>query len=132
MTMVDPFKVAPGFDDLPVEDLGEGITLDSIYPPEEIAEFRAHGLGDDAIWNLTRKQRYEILGIETFQRAPAQEFLAANNIQLKNYNPGQHYTTCPDCSAGRSKAHQKTKCLSVKIDDKGACWHCHNCGWSGP
>src|SRR5262249_55391172 len=42
MTMVDPFKVAPGFDDLPVEDLGEGITLDSIYPPEEIAEFRAH------------------------------------------------------------------------------------------
>jgi len=54
---------------------------------------------------------------------PAQELLEQNGIRLKNYNPGQHSTTCPECS----KAH-----LSVKIDDKGATWYCHHCGWKGP
>jgi hypothetical protein len=48
--------------------------------------------------------------------------------------PGKdrHYTTCPKCSAGRSRAHQKTPCLSINIDAKGATWCCHHCGWSGP
>src|SRR5262249_54103199 len=56
----------------------------------------------------------------------------ANGIKLNNYAPGQHSTTCPRCTAKRSKANQTTPCLSIKIDDKGACWHCNHCRWSGP
>src|SRR5262245_61246656 len=62
----------------------------------------------------------------------AQELLEANHIRLKNYAPGEHSTICPECSAKRSKAHQKTPCLSIKIDADGATWCCHHCGWSGP
>jgi len=61
-----------------------------------------------------------------------QELLEDNGIQLKSYAPGNHSRTCPRCSAKRSKMHQKTECLSVKIDAKGATWYCHHCGWSGP
>src|SRR6516225_9352132 len=60
----------------------------------------------------------------------AQELLTANGIHLKNYNPGNHTSICPQCSQDRKK--KKTKCLSVRIDDDGACWHCHHCGWIGP
>jgi hypothetical protein len=31
----------------------------------------------------------------------------------------------------RKEAHQKLKCLSVKIDAEGVWWHCNHCGWSG-
>src|SRR5262249_1056838 len=120
------------FFSLPVEDLGEGITLDSLFPPEEIAALRARGYTDDAIFELTRKQACEILGIETWQRATAQELLEANHIRLKNYNPGKHSTICPQCWDERSRAGQKKKCLSVKIDNDGECWHCNHGGWSGP
>src|SRR5215831_16877769 len=63
MTQVetDSFKVAPEFADLPLEDLGEGITVEHLYPPEEIAALRAHGLTDDAILELTQEQEREIL-----------------------------------------------------------------------
>src|SRR5262249_3394044 len=37
---------------------------------------------------------------------------------------------CPKCSHDRKK--KKLKCLSVKIDADGACWHCNHCEWSGP
>src|SRR5262249_22808822 len=49
-----------------------------------------------------------------------------------SYNPGEHNLICPKCSHKRKPANQKTKCLSVKIDDKGATWYCHNCNDSGP
>jgi hypothetical protein len=65
-------------------------------------------------------------------RLTAQELLNTNGIYLKSYAPGQRSTTCPKCSATRSKTHQKTPCLSVKIDADGACWHCNHCGQSGP
>jgi Protein of unknown function (DUF3631) len=61
-----------------------------------------------------------------------QELLNKNGITLDHYGPGSFYTICPQCSAGRSAAHRKTKCLSVKIDDDGICWNCHHCGWVGP
>jgi Virulence-associated protein E len=61
-----------------------------------------------------------------------QELLETNGIQLKSYAPGNYSHTCPECSAKRSKVHQKTECLSVKIDAKGATWYCHHCGLSGP
>src|SRR5262249_54515154 len=59
-----------------------------------------------------------------------EQLLAANGIQLDNYKPGQHYATCPQCSATRKKASDK--CLGVKVDDKGACWRCNHCDWTGP
>jgi hypothetical protein len=62
----------------------------------------------------------------------AQELLATAGIPLKSTRPGNHYTTCPQCSAKRSKAHQSLKVLGVKIDERGATWHCNHCGWSGP
>src|SRR5262249_18047704 len=61
-----------------------------------------------------------------------QELLENNGIQLKSYAPGDYSSTCPGCSAKRSKVHQKTECLSVKIDARGATWYCHHCGLSGP
>jgi hypothetical protein len=60
----------------------------------------------------------------------AQELLNTNGIYLKNYDLGNHTSICPKCSHDRKK--KKTECLSVRIDDKGACWNCHHCGWSGP
>ena len=130
------FKVAEGFEDLfdPNVSLGDGITLDSIYPPETLAALRGSGLTNDAIWKLSTKEAHnranKILGIETFPRASAQELLNASGIFLKSYSPGEHSTTCPKCSHDRKK--KKTKCLSIKIDDDGACWHCNHCNWSGP
>src|SRR5262249_49750002 len=82
---------------------------------------------------------YEKLGegLENYGRATrrlmtAQELLNANGIYLKSYDPGEHSTTCPECSAGRKLANQKKECLSVKIDDQGATWFCHNCKRKGP
>jgi hypothetical protein len=66
------------------------------------------------------------------QLLTALELLNANGIYLKNYNPGNHSRTCPRCLASRKKENQKKRCLSIKIDDKGATWNCHNCSWSGP
>ena len=59
-----------------------------------------------------------------------QELLNANHIFLNSYAPGERSTTCPECSRDRKK--RTLECLSVKNDAKGACWHCHHCGWSGP
>lgn len=60
------------------------------------------------------------------------DLLAQHGIKLSAYTPGQYAVTCPRCSARRSRAHQNTKCLGVKIDEKGACWRCNHCNWSGP
>jgi putative DNA primase/helicase len=62
----------------------------------------------------------------------AADLLAANGIRLDSTAPGEHYAVCPRCSAQRQLHHQKLKCLSVEIDAKDVCWHCHNCSWSGP
>jgi len=47
--------------DGPYEKLGDGITVDLFYPPEELAELRAHGLTNDAILQLTPEREREIL-----------------------------------------------------------------------
>jgi RecA-family ATPase len=62
----------------------------------------------------------------------AWELLDANGIKLDNYGLGEHPGPCPRCSHLRQPRHQKLKCLSVKIDEHGACWHCNHCGWCGP
>jgi hypothetical protein len=43
----------------------------------------------------------------------------------------RYYSTCPKCSAQRSTANQKTKCLGIDIDDKGVRFHCCHCNWGG-
>jgi hypothetical protein len=61
-----------------------------------------------------------------------QDLLAKHNIHLASTAPGRYYTTCPQCSATRTKAHQKNKVLGVTIDANGAYWGCNHCGWTGP
>ena len=63
----------------------------------------------------------------------AENILHAHGIRLRTYRPGQSDPTCPKCSAKRSKAHQRTKCLGVKIEANGrVIWHCNHYDWSGP
>jgi putative DNA primase/helicase len=61
-----------------------------------------------------------------------EELLVAHRISLASTAPGRHYTTCPQCSAKRSKTHQRSKCLGVTIDTNGVRWGCNHCGWTGP
>ena len=58
------------------------------------------------------------------------ELLAKHGVKLPSTAPGQHYSTCPKCSAKRAKKNDK--CLGIKIDDKGVCWRCNHCDWTGP
>jgi hypothetical protein len=62
----------------------------------------------------------------------AQELLTQAGIHLSSYAAGKHTSICPRCSAERKAHHQKHKCLSIKIDEQGATWHCNHCEWSGP
>src|SRR5688572_13593955 len=57
------------------------------------------------------------------------EQLRVNGIQLPSYGIGSRKVVCPRCSGQRR--NQADPCLSVTIDDKGAVWNCHHCGWSG-
>jgi Protein of unknown function (DUF3631) len=63
----------------------------------------------------------------------AEELLQANHIGVPNIAPGRYYTTCPQCSAKRSKEHQGSKVLGVTIEADGAVhWGCNHCSWTGP
>jgi hypothetical protein len=61
-----------------------------------------------------------------------EDFLADHGIRLDGYGEGSHRSTCPKCSHLRQPSHRKIKVLEVKIDAKGAVWHCHHCEWSTP
>jgi twinkle protein len=52
-------------------------------------------------------------------------------IRLRDTRPGDHRTTCPNCSAGRKK--KTDPCLSVTVDPSGAdaVWNCWHCEWHG-
>jgi AAA domain len=60
------------------------------------------------------------------------ELLRAHEINIPSTAPGRYYTTCPQCSPGRMRSHQKSKVLGVTINGKGARWGCNHCGWTGP
>src|SRR5262249_9123067 len=60
------------------------------------------------------------------------EILHDVGIRLSSTAPGKYSTTCPKCSAQRQPHHRRIRCLGVKIDEKGVCWHCNHCGWKGP
>jgi twinkle protein len=49
-------------------------------------------------------------------------------VVLKHYRPGNHKTTCPQCSHARR--NKSDPCLSVTIDAKGAVVKCHHCDWT--
>jgi hypothetical protein len=63
-----------------------------------------------------------------------QELLQKFSIHLSDDTTyGHRYTTCPKCSADRkTAAHRADPVLGVTIDDKGVCWGCNHCGWTGP
>jgi hypothetical protein len=63
-----------------------------------------------------------------------EELLLAHHIALTDLSPGRHYTTCPECSSGRSTAaHRTMKCLGVTIEaEDKVFWGCNHCGMSGP
>ena len=50
-------------------------------------------------------------------------------IRLKQWSVGEHRTACPECA--ETKARPRDDALAVKIDDLGAVWTCHRCGWKG-
>ncbi len=55
--------------------------------------------------------------------------LLDNGIRLRGYGEGSSKVLCPRCS--HTRKNKTEPCLSVTVDDKGATWLCHNCGWSG-
>jgi twinkle protein len=66
--------------------------------------------------------------------------LDIHGINLRNTNPGNHKTVCPECSHTRKS--KTDPCLSVAIgpislsngttvESGDAVWSCHNCGWAG-
>lgn len=55
--------------------------------------------------------------------------LADHGIRLRTERPGQHRAACPRCA--EEKARTGDTALAVRIDDRGATWHCHRCGWKG-
>jgi hypothetical protein len=61
----------------------------------------------------------------------AAELLQANGIKVESTAPGRYYTTCPQCSSGRSKAQQKVLGVTIEADDSVR-WGCNHCGWTGP
>jgi len=55
--------------------------------------------------------------------------LFENGIRIKAANMGDHKVVCPECS--KTRKNRNDPCLSVKIDNRGAAWNCHHCGWIG-
>ncbi len=52
-------------------------------------------------------------------------------IQAERLSLGQHRLVCPYCAHTRSRMNQRTKTLSLKIDEDGyayTCWHCDASG----
>jgi hypothetical protein len=47
------------------------------------------------------------------------EILLENRIVTKSSACGRYYTTCPQCSSKRKKAHQRLQCLGVSITFDG-------------
>ena len=61
----------------------------------------------------------------------ASEILGESRIATKSAAVGRYYTTCPQCSPNRQKAHQKLQCLGVTIGQEAVSFGCNHCGWTG-
>ncbi len=55
--------------------------------------------------------------------------LSEAGIRLRSYGNGTTKIPCPQCS--ESRRNKTDPCLSVTIDEDGAKWMCHHCGWKG-
>jgi hypothetical protein len=61
----------------------------------------------------------------------AADILSDHRINTESTLPGRYYTTCPKCSAARSRAHQRAPCLGVTITAENVTFGCNHCGWTG-
>ena len=61
----------------------------------------------------------------------ADEILHEHGIAPPPPGKQRYYTTCPQCSAKRSRAHQKAACLGVTVKGDGVTWGCNHCLWTG-
>jgi hypothetical protein len=57
----------------------------------------------------------------------AESILAEHGIEPPPPGKNRYYTVCPQCSASRSRAHQKTPCLGVTVTKDGVRWGCNHC-----
>ena len=61
----------------------------------------------------------------------ADEILHEHGIAPPPPGKQRYYTTCPQCSAKRSRAHQKAACLGITVKGDGVKWGCNHCLWTG-
>jgi hypothetical protein len=61
----------------------------------------------------------------------ASDILREYGLSAPPAGKDRYYTTCPNCSPGRSRAHQKARCLGITIDTEGVHFGCNHCGWRG-
>ena len=61
----------------------------------------------------------------------AREILQEAGLPPPPKGEDRYYAVCPRCSTQRSPAHQKTKCLGIKITAEGVKWGCNHCQWTG-
>jgi hypothetical protein len=61
----------------------------------------------------------------------ADEILREHGIAPPPPGKERYYTTCPQCSANRSRAHQRAACLGVTVKGDGVTWGCNHCLWTG-
>jgi lipopolysaccharide/colanic/teichoic acid biosynthesis glycosyltransferase len=61
----------------------------------------------------------------------ASDILRKYGLSAPPAGKDRYYTTCPNCSPGRSRAHQKARCLGITIDTEGVHFGCNHCGWRG-
>ena len=61
----------------------------------------------------------------------AADILREFGLRPRSTAPGRYYTTCPQCSAKRTRSHQNNKVLGITIDDKGVAFGCNHCGHTG-
>jgi hypothetical protein len=61
----------------------------------------------------------------------AADILREHRVVTKLLAPGRYYSTCPQCSHKRRKAHQRLECLGVTIGVEGVKFGCNHCGWTG-
>ena len=61
----------------------------------------------------------------------AREILQEAGLPPPPKGEDRYYAICPKCSAGRSAAHRKIKCLGITITAEGAQWGCNHCDFKG-
>jgi hypothetical protein len=118
------FKVASGLEcPGPYESLSEGITLDNLHPPEDIAALRARGLTDDAILTLSRKQARKILWNALVDQARSSDMIAvAQTHGTKLRKSGSELIgACPVCGTGddRFSINPRKDLFYCRVCDKG-------------